>query len=195
MNRLSGGSSASSRSIQPSSLADILVRHSCFGDALRDFFSGIASRAPSPKRSRWICSTISINWLSGRPRRLGAHETQPRIQFVDFSAQSTRGSDLRPGCRRRGPCRPHRRSWCRFSRFDYGRRKTRTYTEKIGRKGQLQPRSRCRIPTLPGPAPRRCSAGAFSNVTPKRARYLPWRLTRDPYSILVSEVMLGSRPR
>jgi A/G-specific adenine glycosylase len=47
-----------------------------------------------------------------------------------------------------------------------------------------------KLPALPGPAPRRLFRRRLLDWYRRNGRDLPWRLTRDPYSILVSEIML-----
>ena len=46
------------------------------------------------------------------------------------------------------------------------------------------------MPRDPGDEPSRAAARAARLVRRRRRRDLPWRRTRDPYAILVSEIML-----
>ena len=55
--------------------------------------AGSASRAPSPKRSRWICSSIVRHVLIVVDRR--AHEPQPRIQLVHVAVRGDARMALR----------------------------------------------------------------------------------------------------
>ena len=50
--------------------------------------------------------------------------------------------------------------------------------------------SRTNLPTLPPPASRRRFRRRLLDWYSTNARDLPWRRTRDPYHILVSEIML-----
>jgi len=62
--------------------------------------------------------------------------------------------------------------------------------KKTERKGPSSRRAAHAALPVPGPAPRRLFRRRLLEWYRRNGRDLPWRLTRDPYSILVSEVML-----
>jgi A/G-specific adenine glycosylase len=170
--------------------ADILVRHGGLGDALCDLPGRIG-------KSRTEAEQIALNPLEhldqlGVGRRLGAHEPKPCIQFVHVTIRGDPGVGLEdPTAAKEGGLAAIARP-----RVDFHVLIMAVEKQARGRKNaarQRRPAGRATspgAPVVPEPAQRRLFRRRLLEWYRRNGRDLPWRLTRDPYSILVSEVML-----
>ena len=147
---------------------------------------GSASRAPSANRSRWMLDDhLAISSSCGDDR---AGQAEPGVQLVDLAVRRHARVRLRHArAVEEARSRPSRRSWCRFSRRNYRTFSGLRAARSTGRHGfnGFGPGRRLRAC-----ADRQRFRRRLLDWYRRHGRDLPWRETRDPYHILVSEVML-----
>ena len=186
MKRRSGGMTASYSSIQRSSRATSSIETAAFVTRPAMRCDGSARRAPTANRSRWICWSCVETSPPGRcAQRIRARRSARRRRHRRRHGHPTSAR----GCRRRAPCPPNRPSWYKFS-------PAQLFHFTLAN----DPNARCPNPparspqpdTVPLPLPnaRRLFRRRLLDWYRRNGRDLPWRHTRNPYHILVSEVML-----